>query len=194
MRGEDGPGLADDVLGTSVLVANSITNLHHRKSAPSNCFTRTPVRPPTKGERGTTQPLPQTPRQKTQAGKRRRRRRTRTRTYVNVDQHAIALVAANLGRHHDEGIGADKVADAALLLEALGAAVRSQLQLEGAGGTDEEQQGAEPLHERALRCHWVWELEMLEMSGESGESRLQGGEGREFGALRVACFLPSGSF
>ena len=66
-------------------------------------------------------------------------------THVNVDRHAVALEAVHRGRHHDERLLTDKVADAPLLLVVLGAAVRRQLELEGAGGAGEQQQAAEPL-------------------------------------------------
>ncbi len=66
-------------------------------------------------------------------------------TYVNVDNHAIALEASNRRLDHNQRVAVDKVADAALLLVVLAAAVRRKLEPKCAGGAREQQEAAEPL-------------------------------------------------
>lgn len=79
----------------------------------------------------------------------------RHRTYMNVDQHAVSLETVHRRRHNDQRVAAHKVADASLLLEALAAGVGEQVELEGVGGADEQQQAAEPAHGReGLERHW----------------------------------------
>lgn len=67
-------------------------------------------------------------------------------TYMNVDQHAISPVAVHCRCHNHQRVAADKVANAALLLEGLAAGVGHEVELEGVGGADEQQQAAEPPH------------------------------------------------
>lgn len=76
---------------------------------------------------------------------------------MNVDQHAVALVAVNRRRHNHQRVAAHKVSDASLLLEALAARVGEQVELESVGGADEQQKAAEPPHGReGLERHWPW--------------------------------------
>ena len=74
-------------------------------------------------------------------------------TYVNVDLHAIALRAAHRGRDHDQRVPRDEVPDATFLLLCLLAGVRPDVELEGIGGSDEQQQAAEALQERPWESH-----------------------------------------
>lgn len=62
-------------------------------------------------------------------------------TYVEVHDHAIALVAIDGRCHHDEGVLSDKVANAALLRSC------DKVELESANGADKQQNAAEVLQQ-----------------------------------------------
>lgn len=74
---------------------------------------------------------------------------------MNVNSHAVAPGAADSGRNDNEGVLANGVSDAALLLLALATGVRGELELEGVGDTEEQQQAAEALQQRAWGSHGV---------------------------------------
>lgn len=83
---------------------------------------------------------------------------------MNVDQHAVSLVAVHRRRHHHQSVAAHKVADASLLLGVLAAGVGEQVELEGVGGADKQQQAAEPAHGReGLERHWPVSNILLEL-------------------------------
>jgi hypothetical protein len=66
-------------------------------------------------------------------------------TYVHVDSHPVTLESIHRSRDNNQSLLSDKVANTPLPLGALAAPVRSQIELEGVGGSDQEQQAAEPL-------------------------------------------------
>lgn len=74
-------------------------------------------------------------------------------TYVNVDHHAITLGTPDHGGDDHQGLLAHKVPDASLLLDALAARVRGQVELEGGRDADEEKQAAEVLQQRLSWRH-----------------------------------------
>lgn len=127
VRGEDDTVLADDITRATILVAKSITDL------------KTTIIPTL----ATSLLYPHPPFSHSV------RRGFLTSTHMNVDDHAVALEAADDGLDGNHGVAGDKVADAALLAVALAARVRGQLELEGAGDADEQQEAAEPLERRS---------------------------------------------
>lgn len=114
---------------------------------------------------------------------------------MNVDHHAVSLVAVNRRRHHHQRVAANKVADASLLLEALAAGVGEQVELEGVGGADEQQKAAEPPHGReGLGRHWPFFGFLGEFAGggknkirSSDASQIQSAAG--IGEDKHVCFL-----
>lgn len=81
---------------------------------------------------------------------------SKDRTYVNVEHHAITLGTAYNGRDHDQRALGDEVPNATFLFLGLAAAVRLDIELEGIGNANEQQQAAEVLHERAWESHGWW--------------------------------------
>lgn len=119
MRSEDGPRLANNVSRSSILVAVFIANL-------SPCVSLFFF----------SAPLFQEPRLCLPPG---------SKTYVNVDHHAIALGASDRSTDDDEKVLGHKVPDAALLLLVLPTSVGLDIELEGIGGGDEQQDAADVL-------------------------------------------------
>lgn len=64
---------------------------------------------------------------------------------MNVDHHAVALEASNRRLDHNQRVAVHKVANAALLLVVLAAAMGRKLEAKRAGRADEQQEAAEPL-------------------------------------------------
>lgn len=108
MRGEDLSRLANNVFGATVLVSYRILDLHVVTGAVS--FQDYCQFEPIAGS-----PIEHL-------------------THIDIDNHAIALVAVDGGRDYDEGILGDKVADAPLVPPMLG----FEIELEGGNGRNEE--------------------------------------------------------
>lgn len=64
---------------------------------------------------------------------------------MDVDNHAIALVASNCRLDHNKCISVDKVANAALFLVVFAAAVSRELESKSSDSADKQQHAAEPL-------------------------------------------------
>lgn len=72
---------------------------------------------------------------------------------MNVDLHAVALVAAHRGRDNDQRLLADEIPNASLLLDVLVAAVGDEVELEGVDDAGEQQQAADCLQQRSRESH-----------------------------------------
>lgn len=71
-------------------------------------------------------------------------------TRIHVDYHAVALMAADYGSDHHQGVLGDKVAYASLLLVVVAVAgLGLQLELEGVGAGDKQHNAADVSQQRS---------------------------------------------